>query len=236
MASYPFFYHEQFRKYIEQFLRIFSGIQVQYGVDRDGDGQLDTKKVPVFYGDMERIVATVLNERNPYHNVNVPLMTGYLSGIELDSQRRKNKFYTDSVIIKDKDGERRVVRRLMGVPYKMNMSLSILAANRTQMLQILEQILVIFNPYITIQKSDSIEDWAYLSKVELVSVGSESTYPTGTNEQLLIYTLQFVVDVYLTFPKQDHDKLIHDIDVTIRDTSISFPGIVVDEFTVKDTE
>ena len=60
--TYTYMYQGAFSDYIKQFLRVFSGFQVEYGVDRDNDDIKDRKTCPVFYGDMDRITANILHK------------------------------------------------------------------------------------------------------------------------------------------------------------------------------
>ena len=57
-----FFYDEQIRRFLLQFIRAFSNFQVEFGKDRNGGSTLQT--VPVKYGDSSRMVAGILRENS----------------------------------------------------------------------------------------------------------------------------------------------------------------------------
>ena len=54
-----YFYDAQLRRYLLQFMRIFSGFQVAEGVR---NGTTNYNKVPVRYADMQRMVAHILTK------------------------------------------------------------------------------------------------------------------------------------------------------------------------------
>jgi T4-like virus Myoviridae tail sheath stabiliser len=230
---YTFNNQEAFKDYIKQFLRIFSGFQVEYGVDRDGDGNLDRKTCPIFYGDMDRITANILHKDGTFVPTSMPLMSGVLTGIELNVENRKAKYHVDSVTrVRGSDNTTVVNQRLMGVPYTISMDLSIYASNSTQMFQLLEQILLMFNPKLTIQKSDNIIDWSYLTEVELVSVAPESNFPPATDERYMVYTLSFLMGVWLDYPMKESAGIINQIITTIKDNTNDSGGTDLESFVV----
>lgn len=54
MALQQFFYDQQIRRFIVQFIRVVSNFQVEFGKDRSGVTSL--QRVPVIYGDSSRQV------------------------------------------------------------------------------------------------------------------------------------------------------------------------------------
>jgi hypothetical protein len=93
------------------------------------------------------------------------------------------------------------VERYMPAPYKLSINLDIWTSNTNQKMQLLEQILPLFNPSLEIQSSDSFMDWTSLSIVELVSTGwSSRTIPMGTEDPIDIATIKFALPVWLSLP------------------------------------
>jgi hypothetical protein len=75
------------------------------------------------------------------------------------------------------------------------------SSNTDQKLQILEQILYLFNPDFEIQKSDNYIDWTSLSYVELEGITfSSRTIPVGADTEIDIATLQFSMPIWLSPP------------------------------------
>ena len=188
-------YQSQFKKAITQFMRIFSGMEVSTGVDRDGDGNPDTLKVNVYYGDMDRVIANVLHTDGAWASTKLPVISSYMTGITQNNEDRQNPYHTETVV---SDGES--YKRLMMVPYTMEMDVYLYASNTEQMFQMLEYVLMIFNPTCAFQLSDKIEDWGYLSRAELTNIQNEMNFPPGTDNRVIVWSLQFTIDVYLDFP------------------------------------
>jgi hypothetical protein len=74
-------------------------------------------------------------------------------------------------------------------------------SNTNQKLQLLEQLLVLFNPALEIQSTDNYLDWTSLSYIELAQTQwSSRSVPVGVDEQIDIATLSFTVPIWLTAP------------------------------------
>jgi hypothetical protein len=65
------------------------------------------------------------------------------------------------------------------------MEAAIMATNEYQHQQMLEQILLLFNPDLQIQISDGYNDWTKITHVELVSVGLETPYPSEADRRII---------------------------------------------------
>ena len=93
----------------------------------------------------------------------------------------------------------------MPVPYNINFELSVLAKNQDDALQIIEQILPIFQPSFNITLNlvpDLGEKKDY--PVTLTSVDYDDVYEGDYDtRRTLVYTLQFVAKSYLYGPVQD---------------------------------
>lgn len=233
--TYPFYYQRAIKDYIKQFLRVFSGFQVEYEVDRDEDGDLDRKTCRIFYSDMDRVVANILHDDGHFVATSMPLMSGYLTGIELNPEIRKSRYHQENVSRTNSHGELVAEQKKMGVPYTLSMDLSIYTSNSNQMFQLLEQILMLFNPKLTIQKSDNIIDWTYLTEIELVSITPETNYPVSTDERYIVWTLGFVFPIWLDFPaKEQTQGIIEQIEANILDCTYDPEGILLDTFVIPD--
>jgi hypothetical protein len=93
------------------------------------------------------------------------------------------------------------IDRLMPVPYTLTINLDIWTSNTNQKMQILEQILVLFNPALEIQSTDNYIDWTSLTVCELKSTKWTSrTVPVGTDNPIDIATLTFTVPIWISSP------------------------------------
>ena len=89
----------------------------------------------------------------------------------------------------------------MPVPYNLNMAVDLWCSNTDQKLQILEQILVLFNPAVELQANDNPLDWTNITNVELIDINySSRTVPQGTTSELDVATLTFSLPVWLNPP------------------------------------
>ena len=145
------FYDGQVRRYLTQMMRILSNFPI-----KEGDGR--TKEVPVTYGDLTRQVANIIRENSENKLPSAPRIAVYLTGLELDKDRLTDATYTRKTNIRERaydetneeylnyQGKNYTVERLIPTPYMMRVNADIWTTNTDQKLQILEQILVLFNP------------------------------------------------------------------------------------------
>jgi hypothetical protein len=92
------------------------------------------------------------------------------------------------------------VERLMPNPYQLSLVADIWTNNIDQKLQILEQIIVLFNPAIELQTTSSYLDWTSLTTLELMDIQyTNQTVPTGGDE-LEIASLTFMAPIWLSPP------------------------------------
>jgi len=204
-----YFYDGQVRRYLAQALRMLAGFKTQAG-----DGTL--KVVPVLYGDMTRQVAQILKGNSENSLPSAPRITLYISDIELDTSRLADASYINKVNIRERaidntdpnnpvyttdQGQNYTVERLMPTPYKLTFKADIWTTNTDQKLQILEQILVLFNPSFEIQTTDNYIDWTSLTTVYLQDVTfSSRTIPVGVDSDIDVATMEFETPIWLTPP------------------------------------
>ena len=175
MAQY--FYDRQIRRYIQQFIRLFGGFDVQMGVNDQKMPIYQT--VPVRYGDTNRMAAHITRENSENVINTVPFISCYVTGLDMAPERRMNQQHVDKVQVYEKAidettgeytgevGNRYTVERHMPVPYNLTMNCDIWSSNTDQKLQLLEQIMVLFNPTLNIHTTDNPLDWSSLAYVEM---------------------------------------------------------------------
>jgi hypothetical protein len=79
--------------------------------------------------------------------------------------------------------------------------LDIWTSNTNQKLQLLEQVLTLFNPSLEIQSTDNYIDWTSLSVMYLDrTTWSSRTVPIGTENPIDIATLQFSMPIWISPP------------------------------------
>jgi hypothetical protein len=206
-----FFYDQQIRRFLLQFIRAFSNFQVEYGKDRDGNTTLVT--VPVKYGDATRMVSSIVRENSENKIIPTPMISCYVTGLEYNAERRQDPTFIDKKHIRmrkfdpntneytTQQGNAFTVERVMPVPYTLQLNVDVWTSNTNQKLQLLEQLLVLFNPALEIQSTDNYLDWTSLSYIELANTQwSSRSIPVGVDEQIDIATLSFTVPIWLTAP------------------------------------
>ena len=198
------FYDGQIRRYVTQTIRVFSNFVVKYG-----DGTL--VRVPVMYGDQDRQVANILRQNSENKINSTPRIAVHISGLDLDSSRLGDSTYVGRVNIRERDvdgnaytqaqGRNYTVERLMPTPFKLTMKVDIWSANTDQKLQLLEQILVLFNPTLELQTTDNYLDWSSLSVLSLTqTLWSSRTIPVGNDSPIDLATLTFEAPVWISPP------------------------------------
>lgn len=220
-----YWYDEQIKRYLIQLIRIFSNFRV---AEQTRDG-VRYNRIPARYGDPTRMVSQIMNKLSENTVTSAPMITLHINAIELARERTQEPFYseTSQVIEKKYDpetdtylnepGNKYSVYRYMPVPYNLKINVDIWTTNTDTKLQVLEQILILFNPSIQIQSNSNPLDWTNVFEVELTDVTwSSRTIPVGTEESMDITTLQFTVPIWISPPakvrrQQIIEQIITDI-------------------------
>ena len=101
----------------------------------------------------------------------------------------------------NKDGKNYTVERLMPTPYTLGVNADLWSTNTDQKLQILEQILMLFNPSLEIQTTDNYVDWTSLSVVNLDTINfSSRSIGSATEDEIDIATIGFTTPIYISPP------------------------------------
>jgi hypothetical protein len=218
-----FFYDAQLRKYLLQFVRMFGSFTVQKGFDNLGNPIYS--QVPARYGDMSRQAGHIL-QQNSENTINaVPFISCYVANMEMAHDLRKyphfeekiniieKKFSEETQTYSDEAGQSYTVTRHMPVPYKLTLTVDIWTSNTAQKLQILEQILVLFNPTINLHTNQNALDWTSLTYCELTNISwSGRSLPSGTDSVIDIATLTFQMPILINPPvKQQRMSIINTI-------------------------
>lgn len=213
MAISSRWYSGQLRNFMLQFAAIFQGLQVVTG--KGAAGSEDVINVPIHMGAKDRVVAAITTGNTHNTVFSLPIMSCDMSAIELTPERRKGIGIVDRRVMLPTAGifpdDLQVVRRLMPVPYNLQMELSIYASNTQQMHQILEQILILFDPIVQIQTTDAFFDWTKITVVELTGIQNEQNYPSGTDRRMILWTLTFQLPIWLSAPADMKSDIVKEI-------------------------
>ena len=89
----------------------------------------------------------------------------------------------------------------MPTPYTLTVNVDVWTTNTDQKLQLLEQILMLFNPSLEIQSTDNYIDWTSLSVINMTDITfSSRSIPTGTETEIDIATLTLEMPIYISPP------------------------------------
>ena len=204
------FYEGQVRKFLTQFIRILSNFSVETG--RGSDGAVNLRAVPVVYGDPTRQVANIIRNNSENALQYAPRIAAYVRELNYDRDRMQNPYHIEKQHLRERGidadgnytnemGAGYTVEKVMPSPFRMEVSADIWTTNTDQKLQIMEQILYLFNPDFEIQKTDNYIDWTSLSYVELTGTTfSSRTIPVGADSEIDVATLTFSMPIWLSPP------------------------------------
>ena len=205
------FYEGQIRKFLTQFIRVLINFSVETGKGKDD--QITLRPVPVVYGDPTRQVANIIRNNSENALQYAPRIAAYVRELEFDRERMQNPYHIEKQHLRERNynettkeydnqlGAGYTIEKVMPSPFRLEVTADIWSSNTDQKLQILEQILYLFNPDFEIQKTDNYIDWTSLSYVELTGVTfSSRTIPVGADTEIDVATLTFSMPIWLSPP------------------------------------
>lgn len=204
-------YDKQIRRYLIQLIRIFSHFHVREYTEQ-GENY---NRVPCRYADSSRMVTHIM--RNNSENIinSAPFISVSIQNLKYEQSRTQEPFNVDTIQVAEREfdpqtntylngpGNLYTVNRYMPVPYNLTIQVDIWSPNTDTKLQILEQLMVIFNPSIQIQSTNNPLDWSSIFEVTLTDVNwSNRTIPTGVDDIIDIATMTFDVPIWINPPAQ----------------------------------
>ncbi len=192
-------YHEIIKKTVVGFGTLFNNIELR----RVTSGKTEVMKVPLAYGPKQKFLARInqigLNKTSV--QITLPRISFEIQGFNYDATRK----VSPTQKVRKTQSDKSVKQSFMPVPYNLNFELAIMAKNQDDGLQILEQILPVFQPSfnITMNLVDVLgEKRDY--PITLTSIDYEDVYEGDYDtRRTLVYTLQFVAKTYLYGPVTD---------------------------------
>ena len=189
-------YNKVIRKCVIAFGTLFNNIEVR---KETGGNTVQKMKVPLAYGPKQKFLARLEGqpELNKKVAITLPRISFELSGLSYDSSRKLSPITVDKV----KEGKS--VRQIYTpVPYNLDFNLSILSKTNDEALEIVEQIVPIFQPSynITIKIIDDVNEYRDIPIV-LNSLNYADEYE-GNFDQRKLTTIDatFTVKAYIFGP------------------------------------
>tara|TARA_A100001201_G_scaffold32344_2_gene34878 strand:+ start:9020 stop:10072 length:1053 start_codon:yes stop_codon:yes gene_type:complete len=197
-------YHEIIRKTIIAFGTLFNTVEIRHAKQDGSD--YSTMKVPIAYGPTEKFLARLEQKPDPRRRVSItlPRMAFELNSIQYDNTRKISTMQTFKAFTKD--GTKVAKKVFMPVPYNLGFRLSIMTQYNEDSMQIIEQILPVFQPSfnVTVDLVESIGEKRDIPMV-LDSVNFDDNYESGFDEKrVIIHTLDFTAKTYLFGPIADN--------------------------------
>ena len=162
---------------------------------------------------MSRQVAQIIKKGSENTLIAAPQISCYITNIAYDRERMQNPYYIDKKHIREREydattgqytgapGQSHTVERIMPTPFAITFRADIFTTNTDQKLQILEQLLVLFNPALELQTTDNFLDWTSLSYVELTNINYTSrAIPQGIADEIDVASLDFTTPIWLSPP------------------------------------
>ena len=197
------FYNETIKRSVSIFGTLFNNITVKKV--KSDNTVLTSQIVPISYGPKQKWLSRLNDEPNlsdgMRSSISLPRIAFEISGFEYDATRQQNKLIRASKTTLDTDNTKRSFQ-YAPAPYNINFTLSILAKNANDALQILEQILPYFQPEYTVSMKmvDSMTEVRDVP-ISLNSVTMNDEYEGTFEERRVIeYTLDFTMKLYFFGP------------------------------------
>jgi len=220
-----YWYSAQLRQYRLQIIRAFSNFKVATG-QGGPNNTVELIRVPCRYGDPSRVAELIVRGNSENKILSTPFITCTISSLNLAPERRQDPSLVQPAYVNErvydnetqrytnKIGNRYTIDRYMGVPYNLGVQVDIWTNNLSIKEQLLEQILVLFNPAIDIQTSVNPVDWTVLTYIEMQDsiTWSSRSIPIGTENPIDVATINFKVPIWINPPaKVKKQSLIHQI-------------------------
>ena len=197
-----YFYNETIKRAISIFGTLFNNIYIK---KTKSDGTVLTQQiVPISYGPKQKFLLRLQDDAKARDgsvtSISLPRIAFELTGLDYDPTRQQNKLIRAEKRILETGGKRGF--QYQPAPYNLTFSLSVLAKNVIDAIQVVEQILPYFQPEYTVAMKmvDSMDEVRDVPVI-LNSVAMEDMYEGAFEERRVIeYTLEFTMKLYFFGP------------------------------------
>ena len=194
-------YNEIIRKTIIAFGTLFNEVYIKH--EKHDGTDYSFIKVPIAYGPAQKFLARVEQKPDLKKRVamSLPRMSFEMTSLKYDSSRKVSAMQTFKAMKTNDKTEQ--IKVFMPVPYNIGFQLSTMTKLDDEMLQIVEQILPVFQPSfnLTINLISSIGEKKDIPVILEGGVNIEDNYESNyTERRALVYTLNFTAKTYLFGP------------------------------------
>lgn len=220
MLSGQTYYHGAIRKTIVAFGRLFSDIKI---ARQGNDGAVaQTVSVPLAYAPKEKWLVRLDSDPNLTNHTytSLPRLSFEITGYHYDATRKTNKM--NKIVCKDASSSENPTAKAVfsPAPYNIDINLYILTKTQEDSMQILEQILPIFNPEYTLS-INALPSLEIVQDVPVIlnSVIAEDNYDGSFQERRFVtHTLSFTIKTNIYGPVTENGVILTTI------ANLSQPG------------
>ena len=214
------YYHGAIRKTIIAFGRLFSDIKIE----RQGtDGEVaQVINVPIAYAPKEKWIVRIDSDPalNNHTYTTLPRLSFEITGYEYDSSRKTNKM--NKVVCNDNTASDQPTRGSVfaPAPYNIDIAMYVLTKTQEDAMQIIEQILPIFNPEYTLTVS-AVPELEIMQNIPVIlnNISVEDTYDGAfETRRFVTHTLQFTLKTNIYGPVTDQGVILTTM------ANVSVPG------------
>lgn len=204
------YYHGAIRKTIVAFGRLFSDIKI---ARQDNEGNVaQTLSVPLAYAPKEKWLVRIDSDPNLNNHTytSLPRLSFEIVGYSYDADRKTNKM--QKIVCKDNTtSENPTARSVFSpAPYNISMNLYVLTKTQEDAMQIIEQILPIFNPQYTLS-INALPDLEIVQDVPVIlnTVTVEDNYDGAfTERRFVVHTLNFTLKTNIFGPVSENGVIL----------------------------
>ncbi|MBA94860.1 MAG: hypothetical protein CMP21_03775 [Rickettsiales bacterium] len=222
MALYnEYFYHKTIFKSVATFGTLFNDITVKR---KTSDGNtVKELKVPLSYGPRSKFLAKI-EESDKNVAITLPRISFEMSGFSYDSQRKLN-----SLGVRYNTTETGSEKSMYNpVPYNIGFSLNVYVEHFDEGLQIIEQIVPFFSPYLNIPSKLVYDDMGIVDDVPVLlnDVSLEESYEGQfEDKRVIMWNLSFTLKTNIFKPVKESD-LIRQVETNVISTPTGDSGEV----------
>ncbi len=225
MALYnEYFYHKTIFKSVATFGTLFNDITVKR---KTSDSNIVKElKVPLSYGPRSKFLAKI-EETDKNVAITLPRISFEMSGFSYDSQRKLN-----SLGVRYNTTETGSEKSMHNpVPYNIGFSLNVYVEHFDEGLQIIEQIVPFFSPYLNIPSKLVYDDMGIVDDVPVLlnDVSLEESYEGQfEDKRVIMWNLSFTLKTNIFKPVKESD-LIRQVETNVISTPTGDSGEVTPE-------
>ena len=191
-------YNKIIRKCVIGFGTLFNNIECR---KENKDGSIYSRmKVPLAYGPRQKFLARLEQQAdlNQKVAITVPRLSFEMTGISYDSSRK-----LAPITMNTKSGDKDTIRKqFTPVPYNIDFELNVISKTNDESLEILEQIVPVFQPsyQMTIKLIDEMKDYRDIPII-LNSISYSDDYEGSFDDRkITLVTMQFTCKTYIFGP------------------------------------